>query len=790
MTNLRIINRGVFSAPTFDKVTQANPDKSISLKSDLIFATVLQPEVQTSLATSASEYVSLKSPSQLIRAEDIRFINPVMASRVSAIVTPTVGGTEGVPKEKLTVPISPSADVTDELFFENPKDQAKKLYLPRYRVSVQNISGISQYKISLGAEENNWKLIIYLDKYSSPKIEAERHSASELAHQVAVLLKYHINGSRGIIKELSFQEVTLEESGIKAVMNFDSLAERDEVYRAITENNYQSVLIVRRVFRVAIPLDMSDSGSLGQDLQPPRVPPLRVDPTREPPRIPPKRMVPIDQDIANLVVDFDPISRPHLRNMTSSTDTIKGNADAKHRLINRDVFAVVTNADTSSAHDTVTPLFREVTRSIDIVPEPHPFSFPSNLHPYIFRDITPLTNGRSGLVRIQVDSFSYYQDVARPYVFYYLPDSFKIARKPEVPHSPIMSVKFESVNSVKLAYLAMPYTDTVRLSNALDKLKHNPSFLSAQLPKGIDSPVLQPLQIDPNNIKFYLGIPGQDGSSGPFQDRSKNVLLDIITGITDEMAFNLEDFQTIFNSIFEGVTLIFQGKVEVEVYKDNIETIPFIAKMNDTVGPILEYKEEEDSASGGIKATFMNSIESPIRINSLIATIIKGSSNSNGEIRELNLPVQLNPGESLKFLIAPLGPLSGDGQTRASFDFFSLDVLPDKGMILDSIVDKSVPSKLKEITITTPMFKSDASKDLLEYIVEFNSGETVELTRDQPTVKTTLTQTPEELRNLVLGNLDQTKHAYYITEVRKDGHQTRGSERTLNGKNTIIVTGV
>jgi hypothetical protein len=894
--NLRIIKRGVFSTGTFDEAAKEKPEKPIALKDNLIFTTVQPVKAVLSPIASASMTVPLTRPSPSIKAEEIRFIDPLMASKISTIVYPPIVGIPivgtpivGIPREKLTCPISPSTDVTDELIFEDPPDQAKKLYLPRYRVSEQNISGSQQFKISLEKAGNGWSLTIYLDKYPAPKIEVESRGASELAHQVAVLLRYHIKGSDGALKELSFQEVTVEQSGLKIVLNLDSLAERDEIYRAMTEDDFQSALIVRRVFRVAIPAGQSDGGTSSRIISsgistiretrkntnililvtsPWGIGILKLSgSTLNAPLTAPNGtkfgewLFSTADDILGPVGDFDgdghdevlimspwgigilklagstldaPLKAPNgtrfggwLLNTADNhfgpvgdfdgdghdevlitspwgigIQKLSGSTlDAPMMAPNGTSFGgwLLSTADDhigpvgdfdGSSPGTGVPIFREVTRALDDVPEPHPFSFPPNLHPYIFHDITPTTSEGSGLVHLQVDSFSYYQDSVQPYVFYYLPDSFKIARKPDAPHTPIMSVKFESENSVKLAYFAMPYADTGRLNNALDKLKQNPSFLAAQLPQGISSPLLQPLQIDPNKTKFYLGIPGQEDSSGPFQDRSKNVLINITIGITDELALNLEGLQEIFNSIFGGPTLIFQGKVEAEVYADKIETIPFIARMNDMAGSILDYKEEQDSGSGGVRATFVNAIESPVRINSLGAKIVRGNSSSRGEIRGPSLPFQLKPGESIQFIVAPLEQLSEDGQARAVFDPFSLDVLPNSGAIWDSILNKSVPSKPREITIKTPVFRDpDASKDLLEFIVEFKSGKTIELTPDQDTVKTTLPLTPEDLRNLVLGNPDQNTPVYHVTAVSKDNHLTRGPDKTLDG-NTIIVIGV
>ncbi len=856
---MKILNRG-FILQSSDKIATKNQIEPAILATNFLPATVTQ-NVKADLAPVASLAVPASRASTGIMAEEVRLVDPVMALRISYIVFPTVG----FPRDKLTVPVSPSADVTDDQLFEDPADTTKKLYLPRYRISEQNVSGSQQYRISLEQDGNAWSLIINLDKYPAPTIEADSHNASELAHQVAILLRYQIKGSNGAQKELSFQEVTLEPSGLKSVLKLNSLAERDEIYRALTEDDYQSVLIVRRAIKVAIPVRTTDANasapivssgthaikgtwsfSFDTGNEGGRNDDVWWD--QETSTI--RKLVPTHKArIVNLGrVDYDSLSISQLRGLTYGTDPINGNAesiapiapvirtkpgaqslidsDARIRiplikrrfiinptdgnnLINGDVFAVVTNSGNyakvqvtdygynlgikwvtyAAGAGTNEPLFREVTRALDDLPAPHPFIFPPGLHPYMFHNITPSTTDVSGLVHVQVDSSSYYQDAAQPYLFYYLPDSFKIARKPDSPHNPIISVKFESEDSVKLAYFAMPYTDTTRLSNAMEKLKQNPSFLAASLPQGIDSPMLQPLQVDPVKTEFYLGVPGQESSSGPFQDRSKNALINIITGITDQLTLTMDGFQEIFDSIFEGPALMFQGKVEANVYKDQTETIPFIARMNDLSGSILDYIEEQDSASGGVKATLINAIESPVKINSIGAEISRDSTKSRGEVRGLSLPVQLKPGERVQFVVAPLDQLAGSAPSHATFDPLSLEVLPDKAAILDKIVGNYVSPKPREITIKTPVFKDpEASKGLLEFIVEFKSGNQIELTGEKDTVKTTLKLTPGDLRNLILGSPEQSSYTYNITAVGKDGHLTKGPDKILAG-DTIIVLG-
>ena len=108
---------------------------------------------------------------------------------------------------------------------------------------------------------------------------------------------------------------------------------------------------------------------------------------------------------------------------------------------------------------------------------------------------------------------------------------------------------------------------------------------------------------------------------------------------------------------------------------------------------------------------------------------------------------------------------------------------------MDKIVGNYVSPKPREITIKTPVFKDpEASKGLLEFIVEFKSGNQIELTPDKDTVKTTLKLTPSDLRNLILGSPGQSSYTYNITAVGKDGHLTQGPDKILVG-DTIIVLG-
>jgi hypothetical protein len=112
---------------------------------------------------------------------------------------------------------------------EEPGDPAKKRYLPRYRLAEQKVSGQPEYRIALEATaQGDWGLAVYLDKYPAPAMEAASRAGEELPHEVPVILRYRVSayGAGGVQKEVTFQEVTPQTGGLRAVLRVSSLTER------------------------------------------------------------------------------------------------------------------------------------------------------------------------------------------------------------------------------------------------------------------------------------------------------------------------------------------------------------------------------------------------------------------------------------------------------------------------------------------------------------------------------------------------------------------------------------
>lgn len=163
-----------------------------------------------------------------------------------------VSGTP-VPRNQLRIPVSPTGEVKDEILFERATDPAQKLYLPRYQLAEEEVSGQRRYRMSMRPDGQKWVLELYLQAYPAPSLEPQIRNAQAIAAQVTVVLNYRWQGQP---QSFEFQEVTKRdgEQTLKAVLRVNTLEERDKVYAVLTDISYEAALIVRRKVRVATSL--------------------------------------------------------------------------------------------------------------------------------------------------------------------------------------------------------------------------------------------------------------------------------------------------------------------------------------------------------------------------------------------------------------------------------------------------------------------------------------------------------------------------------------------------------
>jgi hypothetical protein len=715
---------------------------------------------------------------------NIRYIDPNFARNIINLRPPT----EGVARNQIKVPICPQADVTDEVLFEDAAQPAKKFYLPRYKVVTDH----QKYQIAFRQDDTGWSLVINLTKFAAPSIATAAASAQEIDHHVAVLMRFNqmIGNQAGAQEELPFQEVTVKNNVLIATLRLDSLQQRDLVYQALSDRSLGAALVVRRAVTVAVPVPSI--------IAVPMI--LRIGGPR-PPAPPPGP-----------------------------------------------------------------PLYRQADRAVDQIADPKPFVFSPELHKYIFAGVTPASGGEDlGLTRYQLPwsdgrTYTYYQDGARPFLFYYLPSSFKIARRPDGAHEPLMSVSFgqaASADDLKatFSFIAVPYVDPRRLQDAAVKLK---SSITQPLPDGIDGPQFEPLLSAPEKTHFSLSYPGCDTSKGPFELRDK-ASVDLRSGIHDSLQLPLPQFQTLYDALFSPSSLLLTGKVDVELGSESGEEIPFSARLNDLAGDFLAYADQPlgdgatvagDAASGGssmkdsvasaigdavsgdvgaavgdivgglagklfhkgnkkkkdkpapvvtvehgVQATLQNIIESPVEIQTLVATLVRGKESLAANIDGLDLsqPVQIPPGQQITFNITPANRVAAGDPVHAEYDLSGAHPVPDRDAIWNETLDPTAAeSYLTTITVKTPAStfavpSGNATQQIVSLVVDFDSGVSAELNSTKLEAKVDL---PHPVVNYVLRKTDAGEYRYKLTVVRASGEQSHDSDWRPPETTTVLFPAV
>jgi hypothetical protein len=739
-------------------------------------------------------------------------INPTLANVMAKVRLSTAGD----PRDTITVPLCPAPDVTDEVLFENAADATTKFYLPRYRLAVQRVNGQQQFRVSLEQSEQGGSLTVSLEKYPAPQIDLESRTAKELPHAVTVLMHCHVPGDAGRnLVEREFTEVQLVEEGLRVVLRVNSLAELTQLFAAMTDAAYGATLTVRRVVRVAIPVDLqpqihqieSDIARLQQetDALQTQLATLQeeIGTTVNRPLLGKPHMVsiavsavankrlslrkPFSSDAEVLLPRAEAvemadtmIGSPHLPRLRMLLVRIQKELAEKQRQV-----AEKQQQLTSLRN---TPLFREVTRTLDHTVEHKPFVFPRDLHPYVTQSVTPVSGQHFGLIRQEVASHVYFQDQAQPHVFYYLPDSFKIARIPESPHYPFMSVRFQTTEGslteptalpVTLEYVAVPFVDAERLATAASNLiRHVPEPLTG----GVDGPVFRPFLAD--TLRYKVVLPRADVSE-PTQGE---YLVDLRSGIHHRLTLPVQDFQAVFEAMFGGSAVLFRGQVDVDLNEGanaRIPPIPFIGRLHDLVGELFDYEESPEEASGGLKITLRNAIESPVNIVNLTIELWRGEARVLGQMQGLDLtsPVELSPGAAIGFVVVPTSPLPGEGPLTAVFNLQEVEVRPDPQALWNAILDPTVPAEYTK-TIVVRTFPEIFTEHQIEVIeVDFERGNTVELTAAAPNAEATL-RFP--ISDIILRQASEGTYSYRLTVVRKTGQVRDSAWRTDNG--TIFIT--
>lgn len=781
---------------------------------------------------------------------------------------PPIALPQGMPRDQLTIPISPGASFDDRTLFASP-DGAARYVLPRYRVATEQVidaatgQSRAQFRIALAPDGAGGRLTIVLEKYPAPELGAAAQGAQELPHERAIRLRYQIPGG-GAQEELIAQEQNADPAGLKVVFRVESAAKLTQLAAAISEPIYTPALVVTRAVNVAVPLAVApeppvisrgegtlrgtwmfdlDGGAEGTS----------GDIWWEQETATVRRMTPrAGAQIANIgVTDFEAITFTQLQSLAYSTTPIDGSIRQIRRprkppirrnpslppihpllkrrpidgddviigddpiddggdvfvierpvgpITNGDVFAVLTRQGNYAkvqvrqygynlgirwvtyrrpAWPPGTQLYTAASQSFDLSLDPQPFVFPRDLHGYIYRAIGS-SGQQYGLIRRTVrwnnQDYSYYQDEARPHVFKYLPDCFKIARRNGAKHTPWVSLSYEGPAEqpeqvkVKMDYKAAPVVDSARLIAAAVQLK---ASLNPPLPPDAGGLVFEPLLPAPNTTRLRIRRPGSAA------DVHTQAVIDMRAGIDDLLVVPIAEFPTIYAALLSDVSAFLEGWVEVDIGAVT-ERIPFIARLSDLAGDLFTY-ERGAGDGGAIAMTLRNAIESPVRIGSLAAVMSRAGAQTGIAatiaIQGAGLPLDLAPGAGLALTLTPNGDLPGEGDPTVSFDFSNIAVQPDARGILRAISASVGAAFTRTITVRAfaPQFDPPADRpadQIISFVVNFATGGSVELTDDKPQNQATVNF---PYNDFILSQVSQgtqtgaAAYSYSLIVVRQSG---------------------
>lgn len=388
------------------------------------------------------------------------------------------------------------------------------------------------------------------------------------------------------------------------------------------------------------------------------------------------------------------------------------------------------------------PLYRETTRTLDSVVS---LPFDRELHGYIFAGLGGMGTGGTQTafkrwpVRWKGRDYSYFQETTRPNVFHYLPDAFKLARRPQSPHVPLLAFQLETAAdaespTVRLDYSAFKTEDEERLLHAAQEL-------SSRIPSGDPAPVMLPASFD--NPTFELALP-RGASGGPFVTR-KGAAVSSSLGLVDSLTqLPLNEFQAIWDAMADpsGQAILFQGRVGVRFPGEEPEMIPFVARLSDMAGDVLDvvYEPIADPTAETVKAiraTVRNAIESRVTVAKVDVQVSRKGSVAGGSVAAIRrggaataLPVTLAAGEAFELDVALPPSLPADGRLFVSFGFGAPVIEPDLPEVLKVIALNQKPESSRAVQVST--FAEVLTKAGVSQLnVDFERGTTVVLKPEQ-----------------------------------------------------------
>lgn len=678
-------------------------------------------------------------------------------------------GRQPVPQTRAPHPVSPQPTPTDTLVYTAGADPALTFYLPRYRLRT----AAARYDIAMAAEaDGQWSMGFGLETHPAPEVADAARTAQPLPHWLLVSLRYFM-ANTAIEKQFPAFALTPDAKGLRVQFRL-SLEERDAVLRAFRSDAAQARLDITRLCKVCVP-----------------VAPGTAEGARPRPVLPIGGWRPIFNPGIGSPVTPRPM-RPGQFLMGAGDRTTLDLGVRADRLLDPPRFEpfprpspVPEPAPDPGPAPASTPTIPMVMATLQSLAMDVPLRFDAQEHPYLFPSGAGAATGAEierVLLRHPVDDangrlHAYFRDLARPNLFYFLPDAFKLARTRSAPFVPGLSVRMgqgasAEATQVHLAALVRPEVDADRLAAARTALKAH--AIVAQ-PASTGTPADAAVDLEPLQAKavLKLGLP----QAGLGQTVETPAEVDLANGFVFEQQVGFADFQDIFAALTAtgGVSTLLRGSVVVNTGLPAQDLVPVDLRFADMEGEVFTYDEQTDAGRGGVTASLRNATESPLVIEGLRVWLQREGAQSVGRVSglDLSVPQVVEPDASVTLSIEPEQALPGTGPLDAIFDLSRVKSRPDPARILPLILDESVaPDCTRAVTVMTATDLlgdgTDPDQTVRLILLEFrgNRRVTLDATRLQADV-----DVPVPLLDVLLRRDTEGTYRYRQTVIYKSGRQ-------------------
>lgn len=404
--------------------------------------------------------------------------------------------------------------------------------------------------------------------------------------------------------------------------------------------------------------------------------------------------------------------------------------------------------------------------------------------------------------------YTYYQANNQPTQVYFLPDAFKIGRQITLPRRPTLAVTAAGADmasmQMTLSYLAAPVWDPQRIAAAGPELQKTLALTGP--------PSLALFQA--TGTTLLLNLPSADPASGVALTEQKNALIDLTAGMKGSVTMGVAQFRDIYNALFDARSALLSGEVRVTVGTDTAH-IPFIARIDDTAGAILDIHSEVDTNANSLSVVLSNAIESPVHIEALSGVICRGDTpiaSSNVGMAPVP-PTDLAPagadpnkapaGKMTVTLTPAPGGQTLDKTCTALLDMSKVTVVADPTATWHAImrdqdvapVSRTVTLKLVAATLTSPAPagtpKPEPKDTVLAVQVVFGNGQTATFdatqSADQAGFLNQVVKLSVPMEAFILNNSPVDTYKYHTDVITGDGHTRQGDWVTDNRDTLFIV---